>query len=656
MPQIKKYELINDSNGKKALFTNKKNKSLAVFVHGFTGNYISTWGQLPELLTTDPGLQHFDFLFWGYSSDLLFPKGEFIIDNIRQLLTQFISKHKTSQHIEVVAQGLQTELDYLDDYDNIVLIGHSLGGLVIRSFIIQNLKSYKKKNFARIKKIKQILLFGTPNEGLDLANNKILSSLNNQISDMGSYNEFINSLREEWVELVFKNKNLKFSTLMIAGEDDYFVPFEQVTKYFRDSRELTKGDHLAMVKPISIYDTSYKIIANNLLKVEYSSLSIIQKSLSPVLINRSTGQTKELLEKVRKLIADRGLDDELWSKSISSQYFLVNLARLLQLTKNADYINLLNTFLQSFFMKVDNSIVLAEDKVYITQNEARKQKKHMINEDETDVYYSRYNKLAGKNLDIELLLDNYHYGLVAQLSRPKEFPNSTTLKIIHELAINRLIYGNGKSPTDDHGGWYPQRAPWVTARILISLKYSGYDVRKDNVHITDIASRAIDYLMRSIYKETYWRSGVGEWVSDWESTALCLEALYEWDKIKVHKSKIEPVINYLLNKEKEWLVKPSFDSEQRSNATLAAVTLVCNVLMIRNSQFKKVITVDEDKYLNYLSKVIDAITNVQDPKVGQHNTIPQIAFYITRLILRDNVHRESSSKNYLSSLPIYLSS
>jgi hypothetical protein len=650
MIPYKNYKVIEDSAGKKGHFINKnkRNKNLAVFVHGFTGNYLSTWGALPDLLTSDPRLLHFDFLFWGYSSNFIVPKEEFVTDNIKQLFTQFLSKHKTNQHIDVVAQGLQTELKYLEEYDNIVLIGHSLGGLVIRSYIIQNLREMKKDNLERINKINQIILFGTPNEGLDVANNKLLGKLNNQIYDMGSYNEFTNTLREEWVELVFKNRDLTFSTLMVAGEDDYFVPFEQVTKYFRDSRELTKGDHISMVKPTSIHDTSYKIIANNLLKIMHKNIFELKDTYNAQQSYKPSIQL-ELLEKIRKLIAERGLDDVNWSKAVSSQYFLINLARLLNLTKNSDYKNLLDLFLQSFYMKVDNSIVLSEDKILVTPEETRRLKKCMLEEDEKDNYYSRYSKLAAKNLDAELLQDNYHYGLMVQISRLDDFQNSSTLKIIQELAINRLIYGNGKNPTDDHGGWYPQRIPWVTARILISLKNSGFENRSDNEYIIEVTSQALDYLIRTIYKDSYWRSGVGEWVTNWESTALCLEALQDWGKVKENKSKIVPIIKYLLANEKEWLVPPSFESEISSNATLASVTLLCNLLGIIHSNFKENFKIDYNKYIVYLSNVFDCMVNSQSLKVRQYNTMPQIAFYVTRLILMFSQATKPLERNHNSS-------
>ncbi len=42
------------------------NTHIAIFVHGFTGDYLKTWGKLPQLLQADPCLDTYDLLFWGY--------------------------------------------------------------------------------------------------------------------------------------------------------------------------------------------------------------------------------------------------------------------------------------------------------------------------------------------------------------------------------------------------------------------------------------------------------------------------------------------------------------------------------------------------------------------------------------------------------------
>ena len=653
MKSYKNYELIEDSSGKKVLFKSryKKNKNLVVFVHGFTGNYLSTWGAFPELLTGDPRLMHFDFLFWGYSSNFFFPKEDFLLKNIRQLFTQFLSKHKTNQHIEVVAQGLQTELNYLDEYDNITLIGHSLGGLVIRSYIIQNLKGFKKENQERIKKINQIILFGTPNEGLDIANNKILRGINSQIYDMGSYNDFITTLREEWIETVFKNSDIKFSALMVAGEEDYFVPFEQVTKYFRDNRELTKGDHINLVKPNSIHDTSYKIVANNLLRIEVRELMEIQETQLPTKSRKFSTPLNELTEKIRKLIADRGLDDDSWTQTLPAQYFLIKLARILKLNKNSDYLTLMDSFLKNYHMGVDNKIILLRKKGLDTPEELEEVIKSMIEEDKHDDYYSRYSKNAAANLDIDLIYENYQYGLMAQIAFSREFPDSLTLKLIQDLAIKSLIYGNGKKPVNDHGGWYSPRLPWITARILTGLRHSGYEIREDKEFIEETAFKAIEFLIRSIYKNSYWKSGIGDWVTDWESTALCLEALDQWGKIKENELKIQEIFKYIHENENTWLTVPSFDTKKNTNKTLGAVTLLCIMIIIHHKYFKKSYNLDYEKYFNYLSVILDQIINSSKIQLRQYSTVHQIAYYIARMAisLDDSLTNTTGSEIYKNS-------
>jgi len=630
----KDYVLVKDAANKKGLLKNKnnKNKNLVVFVHGFTGNYLSTWDNFPTLLTNNPRLRDFDFLFWGYTSNLITSRDGLFIDNIKQLFTQIVSKHKTNQKIDIVAKGLQTEIDYMDGYENITLVGHSMGGLVIRSCIIQNLKNNNKE---KLDKVKQVILFGTPNEGLDIANNKLFGSLNNHVHDIGSYNEFINDLRVEWIERVFKADDLGFNTLMVAGEEDYFVPYEQVTKYFRDSCELTKGSHEAMVKPKTADDISYKIVASNLIKLgKGNKNNIVIPAPIPVADPwRETDYRQLLMEKIRKMIAHRGLDDEEWASTLAGQYFLVRLARILNLNRNSDYYNLIDMFIKSFHINIDNSIFILEDKIKMTPRIFEKIRKAMIEEDKLDNYYSRYKKNETQNIDLKLVISNYNYALMADISRTKDFSNSMIIRLINDLAINRIIYGNGKKPIDDHGGWYPQRMPWETARILIALNNSGFEDRKDKDFINEIANKALEYLIRDIYQGKYWRSGVGNWVSDIEATALCLEAIQQWDKVDDFREQIIPVLNYMFLNEDEWLVEPDFSTENNSSDVLAATTLISSALIIINKYFKNNYNINFKKYYKYLYEVYNELNNPQGKSIKQHCTFQQITFYITRLLI-----------------------
>jgi triacylglycerol esterase/lipase EstA (alpha/beta hydrolase family) len=87
----------------------------------------------PKLLASDDDLKSYDFLFWGYPTKLFRP----------------------TEDVGTIGENLKTEIDYLPKhkYTKIVLIGHSLGGLVIRSYIVKTLLDGKGDDLSAIRKI-----------------------------------------------------------------------------------------------------------------------------------------------------------------------------------------------------------------------------------------------------------------------------------------------------------------------------------------------------------------------------------------------------------------------------------------------------------------------------------------------------------------------
>jgi hypothetical protein len=347
---------------------------------------------------------------------------------------------------------------------------------------------------------------------------------------------------------------------------------------------------------------------------------------SPIKINDAL--SRKIVDSIRSLIALHGLDDDNWAQAISSQYFLVGIAKLLEMTEQQDFVNLLNKFLGSFHHLVTDTLVLESSRILVTPEESRRILQCMIDEDEQDGYYRQSEKTKAENINPALLHDNYLYGLIAQITQSKQYP---VLKTIHNLAIDNLLYGKTLSPLDEYGGWYPYRVPWITARILISLKNSNYMERPDAPHIDDVIQKSLESLVRRVYQGNYWRSGVGEWVSQWESTALCLESLDAWDYLDKHSDTIKNIIYYAMSQEKQWMIDPpDFSSELNSNDTLAAVSLICVILkIIKNRENFYAIKIDGDKYSRYLERCIQVITQESDFNSRQFCTIPQIAFYIT---------------------------
>ena len=253
---------------RKSIVQRADNTQLAIFVHGFTGDHLETWGDLPQLLQTDERLETYDFLFWGYPSHLF----------------------RKNEDIGTTGKYLKSEIDYLNKpYHTIVLIGHSMGGLVIRSYIVQALIDGKGKD---LKLLADVILFGVPNDG-DLKPQLIPEWVHSQIGDMGVASHFIVTLRRYWIQRVTAAPRSddfyrQIPTLAVAGYADNFVTKSSVESFFRDTA-MTDGDHRSIVKPDSPEHLTYRIIRKRLLALVDSDHKappgIIEQSLAGVILD-----------------------------------------------------------------------------------------------------------------------------------------------------------------------------------------------------------------------------------------------------------------------------------------------------------------------------------------------------------------------------------
>lgn len=344
--------------------------------------------------------------------------------------------------------------------------------------------------------------------------------------------------------------------------------------------------------------------------------------------NSKNKKKNDLLLKIRSIIAEHTLKDKEWIKAISSQYFLIGIAKIFNYRNQQDYKIVLEESLSSFKLRYDGGYRIDDKNILIIPEENEKLINCMIKEDEVDDYYSsgRLNaKLINKP---EVLYQNYHYGLMIKICSAE---NTDNLRAIQNISINELFK---KEVLDEYGGWYHYRLPWITARILISLKDVNFQMRKDADEIDKHINRALDSLIERIYENKYWRSGAGDWVSKWESTALCLEALMVHNRIKKNKIIIDKIIDYLVTEHIlfEWLKKdPNFDDEESTNNTLASIVLSSIMYRIINKYHKKQFEYLISDIMCYFEKCIDILLRDKNKRnhVRQHCTIPEILYYIS---------------------------
>lgn len=127
------------------------NRKLAIFVHGFRGNYLRTWGALPDYLANSSDSAPFDdwdYVFLGYDTGS--------VQAYLDIASLICGAWRNA------AAGAPP---YGQQYDRFALFGHSLGTLGIR----QALCASATHGAPLLSSLHSVTLFGSPLNGSRLA-------------------------------------------------------------------------------------------------------------------------------------------------------------------------------------------------------------------------------------------------------------------------------------------------------------------------------------------------------------------------------------------------------------------------------------------------------------------------------------------------------
>jgi len=128
-------------------------QNLILFIHGFTGS-LSTWKNangifFPALVLEDSNIyENFDVACYEYFTALtnLFAKSKEKYRFLKNLFKGVTHKKEKNLEINELANNLSSHLRIsLDQYENIFIVAHSMGGLITKTLIINELenKNYK---------------------------------------------------------------------------------------------------------------------------------------------------------------------------------------------------------------------------------------------------------------------------------------------------------------------------------------------------------------------------------------------------------------------------------------------------------------------------------------------------------------------------------
>ena len=176
---------------------NNEQKNLILFVHGLTGG-METWEydqdiSFPKLLSQEESLDTFDFACFNYFTTFTNSYGKAKSWFVRKFKEKGAAK--TNLPIKEIGELLKTEIEVqFCDYDNIIIIAHSMGGLISRSMI---LKQLEESSFT---KVTGFISLAVPHQGAIIANSLgQLFSKNLQVKDLSVFSDAIDDISRGWI-------------------------------------------------------------------------------------------------------------------------------------------------------------------------------------------------------------------------------------------------------------------------------------------------------------------------------------------------------------------------------------------------------------------------------------------------------------------------
>ena len=215
-----------------------------VFVHGF-GSDAGCW-------------QHFRHLIEGAETDAPDPELTAVFDfEYFEYATSWISWNPWEEipSLGSCAELLATELGHMKYVDrDIVLVGHSQGGLVIQKFLTARISEGRGHSLTDIR---QVILFATPNRGSNYVAGarKLLFSLVRNPQEKGlrtldeDVHKMVSQVREQILDATeVSESKIPIPFVAFRGQEDTIVSTASAEGPFREYTELP-GNHFTVLQP-----------------------------------------------------------------------------------------------------------------------------------------------------------------------------------------------------------------------------------------------------------------------------------------------------------------------------------------------------------------------------------------------------------------------
>lgn len=238
------------------LKTAREGKEAVVFVHGLGGHFRDTWKRFPDLLDSDPDLPTMQILLDGYNAaplpwtNSIKSEGQRFISNLRSLFVRD---------------------------EELFLVGHSMGGLVILHGLVQELIDTRAE-VAPVNAVRHVTLYASPVLGAEVA--AILKAaaklpivggaVSDQLEDLAP-GAFVNELISEVANRIYSptigagdaSSKRQIKITACVGLKDLFVHETSAKAIFKTPPpSYLDHDHFSVKEPESRTDLRYLPLKN----------------------------------------------------------------------------------------------------------------------------------------------------------------------------------------------------------------------------------------------------------------------------------------------------------------------------------------------------------------------------------------------------------
>ncbi|USK36474.1 hypothetical protein LIT25_27325 (plasmid) [Bacillus sp. F19] len=242
------------------------NKHAILFIHGFTGNS-NTWNypnkehqSFPNMLKKDIDIrENFDIVTVNYFTKFFsLEKSKIALNGLRRVFKLPSKISHKNVGINDLSSLLKSIVDFnCSNYEKIVIIAHSMGGLVSKSYILNELSDGSCK-------VQLFLSLAVPHNGVDWATmGNMLYKGNEQIIDLGASSSTLNEINNRWI----KQQNGLPRIVYFYGQSDRVVSKESAIGYQVEKQDqvTSADDHFTICKPEDQDDLVYLGVRNKIL-------------------------------------------------------------------------------------------------------------------------------------------------------------------------------------------------------------------------------------------------------------------------------------------------------------------------------------------------------------------------------------------------------